>query len=94
MSTQGYNIYKVQYKLGLQDPLIPGVRYHTLVFVETDADGGGWIHHVTGDITSVRGMTYQRKRGRRPEESNTFHQKTYLGQVPMSDYPDVVNGLL
>jgi hypothetical protein len=43
MPARGYAIYKVQYNLGLQDPLIPGIRYHTVVFVETGTDGGGYI---------------------------------------------------
>ena len=94
MSTQGYRIYKVQYKLGLQDPAFTETRYHTVLFVETDADGGGRIHHVTGDIASSSGLMYQSKSGRPPEQSDTFHQKFYLGLVRAADYPDVVEQLL
>ena len=89
-----YKVYKAQYVLGLQDPAFNETRYHTVVFIETDADGGGYIHHVTGDIASPDGMEYQRKRGRQPEQSDTFHGKTYLGRVRASDYPDVVERLL
>ena len=38
--SQGHNVYKVQYQLGLQDPLVPGIEYHTGIFIETDTDGG------------------------------------------------------
>ena len=78
----------------MQDPLISGVRFHTVVFVETDADGGGYIHHVTGDIASANGMTYQRKPGRSPEQSDTFQRKSYLGQIRVSDYPNRVEQVL
>ena len=56
--SQGHNVYKVQYHLGLQDPLIPGIEYHTGIFIETDTDGGGYIHHVIGDIASANGSLY------------------------------------
>jgi hypothetical protein len=78
----------------MQDHLIPGVRYHTVVFVETDADGGGYIHHVVGDIASANGMTYQRKPGRPPQHSETFHGKVYLGQIRVCDYPNAVEQVL
>ncbi|KAH6704234.1 hypothetical protein BKA61DRAFT_636059 [Leptodontidium sp. MPI-SDFR-AT-0119] len=87
--SQGHNVYKVQYRLGMQDPLIPGIRYHTVIFIETDADGGGYIYHVTGDIASTDGMTYQCKKGRPPEQSDTFYRKTYLGQIRVSDLKEV-----
>jgi hypothetical protein len=41
----------------MQDPDFNYTRYHTVVFVQTDADDGGYIHHVTGDL--VTGMQYQ-----------------------------------
>jgi hypothetical protein len=73
MSTQGYNIYKIQYNLGLQDPAFTETRYHTVVFVETDANGGGYIRNVIGDMVAQSGMTYQSKRADPPEQLDTFH---------------------
>lgn len=48
----------------MQDPEETETRYHTVIFVATDDNGDGYIHHVTGDITA--GMTYQSKRGKQP----------------------------
>jgi hypothetical protein len=90
--SQEFEVYKVQYKLGMQDPDFNYTRYHTVIFVKTDVDGGGHIHHVTGDL--VIGMQYQKKAGRRPEQSLTFHAKEYLGKVRAADYPDEVDRLL
>lgn len=94
MSAQGYNVYKVQYRLGMQDPLIPGVRYHTVIFVQTESNWGGYIHHVIGDISSRGGMTYESKSGRSPDASETFHAKHYLGQIRSTDYPTAVETIL
>src|SRR5436309_2301486 len=54
-------------------PDMPGPRYHTVVFVATNSDGSGFIHHVTG--------------GKAPEESGTFHNKELLGKIQATDYP-------
>jgi hypothetical protein len=78
-------IYSVKYTLGLADPEMPQPRYHTVIFAETFPDGSGHIHHVTGDL--VDGMSYQRKLGKNPQESQTFHQRIFLGTVPASSYP-------
>ena len=45
----------------------------------------GFIHHVTGDL--VTGMRYERKIGKIPEESGTFHSKELLGKIQATDYP-------
>ncbi|KAF2772899.1 hypothetical protein EJ03DRAFT_265898 [Teratosphaeria nubilosa] len=68
---------------------MPGLRYHTVIFVETDSSGGGQIHHVTGDL--VKGMEYQRRAGRRPEASDAFHSKELIGQVALQNYPHLVD---
>jgi hypothetical protein len=91
---QEYYIYKVQYKLGLQDPAFSETRYHTVIFVETDVDQGGFIHHVTGDIASGTGMRYERKRGKRPEQSEAFQAKFLLGTVLTNDYPGRLEAVL
>jgi hypothetical protein len=82
---QHYDVYKVRYGPVLADPDVPGTRYHTVIFVQTETDGRGYIHHVTGDL--VTGMRYERKPGSRPENSHTFHDKTLLGRVAKSKYP-------
>jgi hypothetical protein len=93
MSGQGYNVYKVQYRLGVQDPLMGGeIRYHNVLFVETDTDGGGKIFHVTGDLVS--GMRYESKDGKRPDRSETYHAKIYLGRIRIEDYPDRLEQVL
>nr|POE94581.1 hypothetical protein CFP56_16820 [Quercus suber] len=81
------NVYKVRYRLAMQDPDMPSPRYHTVIFVETEADFSGFVHHVTGDLVSQGGMRYERKRGNRPEESGTFFNKELLGTVLSSQYP-------
>ncbi|KIW86584.1 uncharacterized protein Z519_12815 [Cladophialophora bantiana CBS 173.52] len=79
-----FSVYKVQYRLAVQDPDMPQPRYHTVIFVETKDDKSGYIHHVTGDL--VGGMRYERKPGHQPEQSQTFHGKQLLGRVRESKY--------
>lgn len=86
MPGYGYNVYKVQYTLAMQDPMMGNeTRYHNVLFVETQADGGGQNFHVTGDLIS--GMKYENKSGQNPELSRTYHAKTYLGRIRYEDYP-------
>lgn len=84
-----YRVFKVKDGPIMSDPDVPGPRYHTVIFVETNADGSGYVHHVTGDL--VKGMEYQRRPGGRPEDSETFYQKPFLGTVSASSYPESVN---
>ncbi|KFY87092.1 hypothetical protein V498_07289 [Pseudogymnoascus sp. VKM F-4517 (FW-2822)] len=83
-----FNVYRVQFTMAMPDPDMPSVmpdpdmprpRYHNVIFVETEADGSGAVHHVTGDITS--GMTYATRREGRPEDSEIFVQKEFIGTV-------------
>ncbi|CBX91615.1 hypothetical protein IAQ61_010918 [Plenodomus lingam] len=67
-------------------------RYQNVLFVETKADGGGHIFHVTGDLVS--GMRFHSKPGREPEMSQTFYAKTYLGRIRIEDYPARLNQVL
>ncbi|KAF1842084.1 uncharacterized protein K460DRAFT_370088 [Cucurbitaria berberidis CBS 394.84] len=93
MSGQGYNLYKVQYTLGMQDPLMGSeTRYHTVLFVETKADGGGHTFQVNGDLVS--GMSYESISGPNPELSQTYFAKTHLGRIRIEDYPERLDGLL
>lgn len=87
-----YNVFKIRYKIAIADPDMPSPRYHNVIFVETGANGDGIIHHVTGDITS--GMSYASKKGRRPEESETFYAKDFLGTIQKSDYPHKMDNVL
>ncbi|KAG4443998.1 hypothetical protein IFR05_000517 [Cadophora sp. M221] len=87
-----YNVFKVRYTLAIADPDMPSPRWHNLIFVETQHDGSGTIHHVTGDITS--GMVYATKPGRRPETSDSFYAKEYLGTIAVEDYPSEMDQIL
>lgn len=72
-----YSVYLVAY--------LGAPRDHHAIFVETDAEtGAGIIIHVKGDIQ--RGMTFESKRGNRPEDSNSFVEKTFLGLVSVNNY--------
>ncbi|QDS70315.1 hypothetical protein FKW77_008402 [Venturia effusa] len=93
--TEYYTVWKLKFSLSFQDPDVPGTRFHTTVFVETDAaKGHGWVHHATGDITSSNGMTYESKFRDRPESSQTFAGKEFLGYVAASTYPESFNTVL
>ncbi|KAF1939247.1 hypothetical protein EJ02DRAFT_457103 [Clathrospora elynae] len=46
-------------------------RYHNVIFVETESNGGGRILQVEGSIGDANGMTFSEKTGRKPEESET-----------------------
>ena len=63
-----------------------GERFHNVLFVETDANGEGRILHVTGAIADLNGMRFEEKVGKRPEDSNTYHRKHYLGRIPADQY--------
>jgi hypothetical protein len=81
-----YTVYKVRNNLAIQDPDMGGKRYHTILFVETESDSSGTIHHVIGDI--VTGMQYESRKEPAPESSAVFHSKEFLGRVLIANYPD------
>ncbi|KAF7185578.1 hypothetical protein HII31_13075 [Pseudocercospora fuligena] len=66
---------------------MPSIRYHTVIFVETEADGSGYVHHVTGDLVS--GMRYECTKASKPEQDDTrqYHSKELLGIARKSDHP-------
>jgi hypothetical protein len=68
----------------------PGIRYHNVIFVETDADGGGRVLQVEGGIRNADVMTFNEKAGRKPEESRSFVRRHFLGQLQTSDYGSIV----
>ena len=71
-----YNVYKVAY--------LGAPRNHHALFIETNVDGSGTIVHVTGDIQN--GMRFEQKATRRPEDSASFVEKTFLGWVLVENY--------
>ena len=87
---QRFNVYKVRDgPVDPPDPDVPGVRYHHVIFVETAADGTGVVHNVTGDL--VVGMHYERRPSPRPEASESFYSKEFLGTVLASSYPSAID---
>lgn len=90
MTSQTRKIYKIQWYLAFQDPLMPQTtRYHTNLFIETSPDGSGIIHEVNGDIVSVNGMTYFQFPSPPPELIESFYRRTLLGEINASDMDEV-----
>ncbi|KAF2431697.1 hypothetical protein EJ08DRAFT_586945 [Tothia fuscella] len=84
-------VYRLRFSLAMPDPDMPQPRYHTTIYAETNqGDQIGFVHHVTGDITSTRGMQYER----RPENSMDFYDKELLGHTPAAGYPTSFDYLL
>ncbi|PVH74008.1 hypothetical protein DL98DRAFT_659087 [Cadophora sp. DSE1049] len=71
-----YNVYLVAYA-GLP-------RDHHTIFVETGADGSGYIFQVTGNIQD--GMTHGHKAAKKPEDSLTYVSKHLIGTVSHENY--------
>ena len=62
-------------------------RDHHAIYVETSADGAGYIFQVTGDIQN--GMKYECKPGKKPENSASFSGKTYLGWIDVTHWNQI-----
>lgn len=91
MASLTYDTYRVETHLGLQDPLMgPRIRYHNILFFETQADGSGRAIQVNGTIADPTGMLYYESTTAAPEALEAFHKKYYLGQVRAEDYEAVV----
>ncbi|KAF1957966.1 hypothetical protein CC80DRAFT_547022 [Byssothecium circinans] len=87
-----YNVYRVEYRLGLQDPLMgPEPRAHNALFVETEQNGDGRILQVSGTITQPGGMYFEEDEEIKPENSETYLRKHYLGQIKAAQYGSVVH---
>lgn len=84
-----YRVYKTKDSTALPDPDMPQPRYHTYIFVETETSGSGYVHQVTGDL--VAGMRYEAKFAERPEDSEAFHSKDFLGAVSSLAYPSSID---
>lgn len=63
-----------------------GARFHNVIFVATEANGDGREIHVTGAIGDTNGMKFEERPGGRPESSDTYHQKYYLGEIRPDQY--------
>ncbi|EKV09142.1 O-methyltransferase, family 2 [Penicillium digitatum] len=73
---------------------MPIPRYHTLLFVQTDAQGlgSGIKHHVTGDV--VTDMHYESAKYENPETDENFFSTDLLGHTRALNYPKNWNDLL
>lgn len=93
-SPKFYRVFKLKFKLAMQDPDMPSPRYHTLIFVETNAQGPGTgtKHHVTGDI--VQGMYYESKPYHNPDRSENLHSKELIGYAAASTHPHTFDSVL
>lgn len=87
-----YKVYRIKHTLAMQDPDMPSPRHHNMIFVETQDDGSGMVHHVTGDITT--GMQYDTRHDTKPEDSETFFAKELLGTMEAADHPQRMNRVL
>lgn len=93
-SSQLYRVFKLKFKLAIQDPDMPSPRYHTVIFVETNAQGPGtgMKHHVTGDI--VNGMSYESNPYQNADISETRHSREVIGYARVSTYPQAWDRVL
>ena len=89
----GYNLYKMRFKLAIQDPLMgPQPRYHHILFLETHTNNRGHVFNVVGDL--VAGMIYECRLSENPELDDSFHDKVLLGRVSMEDFPGRLDTVL
>lgn len=91
-SSQRYPVYKLKFTLAIQDPDMPSPRYHTVVFVETDVNGGGTKFHVTGDITS--GMCYESTAFHIEDNLQPLHSKELLGYAKAINFKEKWDSVL
>lgn len=85
-AAQCYPVYKLKLTLAIHDPDMPSPRYHTVVFVQTNADGkgGGVKFHVTGDI--VAGMHYESTSYDNPDVEPTLFLKELIGYTNATNF--------
>ena len=88
MSVQ-YPVFLTRFHLGMQDPhgYGSGPRYHTTIFVASEADGSGILHQVTGDISSPRAMYYYPSLMDPPEHSETAPSGLWRRRFRHSNQP-------
>ncbi|KAJ5088460.1 hypothetical protein N7456_012076 [Penicillium angulare] len=72
------------------DPLDPPKRYHTGIFVETDAEEfRGTLFHVTGDVIANSGMRFEMRKNYVPTATKYFYRTTEIGWIRRTDYPRI-----
>jgi hypothetical protein len=79
MTTPTYPLYKVRTHLAMQDPLMPGTRYHVALFLQTSSSGSGHLFNVVGDL--VTGMSYASHLQPDPKLDENFYDRQLLGRV-------------
>ncbi|KAI1027719.1 hypothetical protein LB504_011742 [Fusarium proliferatum] len=94
MTSDNYPVYKVKSHMVLPDPHMPPGRFHHALFVETSKNGSGTLYHVTGDVTSANGMTYESRESPDPAQLEGFHCKESLGYTSSDAHPEQWNALL
>ncbi|KAI1374030.1 hypothetical protein F4677DRAFT_428009 [Hypoxylon crocopeplum] len=82
---QYYKVWKLKFRLAVQDPDMPEERFHHILFVETKANGSGTKFHVTGNITS--GIRYDLRPYHNPKLSSTLHTQEFLGYTNAKTVP-------
>lgn len=90
-----YRVFKLKFKLSVQDPDITGIRFHHIIFVESGGPRdtfAGYKFHVMGDITS--GMEYQSIPYHNPVKSDTEHTTEFLGYTAAKTFPTEWDKLL
>ncbi|EWG55134.1 hypothetical protein FVEG_17461 [Fusarium verticillioides 7600] len=80
--------------MALPDPHMPPGRFHHAICVETSKDGSGTLYHVTGDVTSTNGMSYESRESSDPAQLEGFYSKQLLGYTSSDSHPGKWNALL
>lgn len=77
------------------DPDFDYQRFHNAIFVRTEINGGGHLHHVTGSVEVEGGMAYEDTLYPYPPEMSTkFYYSEYLGTISPLNYPTALNNIL
>ncbi|KAG4262388.1 hypothetical protein FPRO04_13371 [Fusarium proliferatum] len=94
MTSDNYPVYKVKSHMALPDPHMPPGRFHHAIFVEINKDGSGMLYHVTGDVTSADGMSYESRESPDPAQLEGFHCKELLGYTSSDVHPEQWSSVL
>lgn len=90
-NVETYNVFRVETRLGVQDPLMgSAIRNHNSVFIETSDDGSGRVLQVNGNLVDSGGMYFEDIQSLSPQAEDTFIRKHRLGQINAIDYGKVV----
>ncbi|QKD55510.2 uncharacterized protein FOBCDRAFT_39400 [Fusarium oxysporum Fo47] len=94
MACNSYPVYKVKSHMALPDPHMPPGRFHHAIFVETSDNGFGTLYHVTGDVTSANGMSYESRDSPDPAQLEGFYSKELLGYTGSDVHPQQWSSVL